>query len=129
MLIGTYRVQEENKGDADAGRTQGNLMKTFAKKNWAGWTALNAVTAIFVVAGLSVLGQSARADGAGNADVVTGVGCMQDIAGFGLNCTANDVLCSSATNIVIIDDPVHLPGDTVTFTADFESASDGAGPP
>ena len=60
------------------------------------------------------------ADGAGNADVINGIGCMQNVAGFGLNCTANDVRLAEATNIVITDDGCAFPGDTVTFTADFE---------
>ncbi len=47
-------------------------------------------------------------------------GCMQDTAGFPLDCTANDVSIPSATNIVILDDGCAFPGDTVTFTADFE---------
>jgi hypothetical protein len=47
-------------------------------------------------------------------------GCMQDIAQFGLNCTANDVQVARATNIEIIDDGCAYPGDTVTFRATFE---------
>jgi hypothetical protein len=62
----------------------------------------------------------AYADGSGNPDVLTGQGCMQDVAGFGLNCTANDIQLASATNITILDDGCAFPGDTVTFTADFE---------
>jgi len=61
---------------------------------------------------------TARADGSGNADQVDG-GCIQDVADFGLNCTANDVRVAEATNITIHDDGCAFPGDTVTFTADF----------
>lgn len=46
-------------------------------------------------------------------------GCMQDIAGFGLNCTANDVQISKATVLEIIDE-CEYPGDKTTFIADFE---------
>ncbi len=46
-------------------------------------------------------------------------GCMQDIAGFGLNCTANDVQISKATVLEIIDE-CEYPGDKTTFVADFE---------
>lgn len=45
-------------------------------------------------------------------------GCMQDVAGFDLNCTANDVRIASATDIDITD-PCEYPGDDVTFTATF----------
>jgi len=47
-------------------------------------------------------------------------GCMQDLAGFGLNCTANDVNLAAATNIVTLDDGCAFLGDTVTFRATFE---------
>jgi len=46
--------------------------------------------------------------------------CMQDIAGFGLVCTANDVSLARATNITITD-ACEYPGDTVTFMATFET--------
>ena len=62
---------------------------------------------------------TARADGSGNADQTTGA-CAQDVAGFHLNCTANDVSIANATNITIHDDGCAFAGDTVTFTADFE---------
>jgi hypothetical protein len=45
---------------------------------------------------------------------------MQENAGFNLNCTANDVQIARATNIQILDDGCAYPGDTVTFSADFE---------
>jgi hypothetical protein len=45
---------------------------------------------------------------------------MEEEAGFGLNCTANDVSIANATNITILDDGCAYPGDTVTFKADFE---------
>lgn len=55
-------------------------------------------------------------------------GCMQDIAGFSLNCTANDVKIAGVADvdgvpgpdIVILDDGCKFPGDTVDFTATFE---------
>ena len=55
-------------------------------------------------------------------------GCMQDIAGFSLNCTANDVKIAGVADvdgipgpdIVILDDGCMFPGDTVDFTATFE---------
>jgi len=53
-------------------------------------------------------------------------GCMQDIAGTALNCTADDVqIAGVAKNpdgsdqLVILDDGCAYPGDTVTFTATF----------
>ena len=69
--------------------------------------------------------QTAYADGGGNVDTVTGAGCMQDVydafgQGGSLNCTANDVSLSTATNIIILDDGCAFPGDTVSFTADFQ---------
>jgi len=61
------------------------------------------------------------ADGSGMADVTsTSVPCMEETAGFGLNCTAKDVQLASAKNIVILDDGCAFPGDEVTFTANFE---------
>ncbi|NND12732.1 MAG: hypothetical protein HKO10_02105, partial [Acidimicrobiia bacterium] len=77
-------------------------------------------TAAFAVLFLILSSGAALADGAGNADIQTGQGCMGEAAGIGLNCTANDVRLATATNIVILDDGCALPGDTVTFTADFE---------
>ncbi|MEJ2086304.1 MAG: hypothetical protein P8Y44_11600, partial [Acidobacteriota bacterium] len=47
-------------------------------------------------------------------------GCMQEVAGFNLNCTANDVRLAAATDIQILDDGCAFLGDTVSFTADFE---------
>lgn len=55
-------------------------------------------------------------------------GCMQDIAGFSLNCTANDVKIAGVADvdgvpgpdIIILDDGCKYPGDTVDFTATFE---------
>lgn len=48
-------------------------------------------------------------------------GCMQDAAGFALNCTANDVRISRVLEPVEITDPCDYPGDTTTFTATFET--------
>jgi hypothetical protein len=69
----------------------------------------------------SVWSHTILADGAGNADVLNDIGCLEDEAGFGLNCgTAQDVRIASVTNIMIMDDGCAFQGDTVTFTADFE---------
>lgn len=46
-------------------------------------------------------------------------GCMADIAGFAVNCNANDIEIASVTSITILDDGCAYPGDTVTFTADY----------
>ena len=72
----------------------------------------------------------AFADEFGNADSIVN-GCMQDVySAFGqggsLNCTANDISLSTAKNIVFATneegelDSCEFPGDTVTFTADFD---------
>ena len=45
--------------------------------------------------------------------------CMQDLAGFGLNCTANDVQIATA-QVFDIPDPCDFPGDDVTFLAQFD---------
>ncbi|NMH66647.1 hypothetical protein [Shewanella salipaludis] len=54
-------------------------------------------------------------------------GCMQDLAGFALSCTANDVAVAGvATNpdgtpqLTIHDDGCAYQGDTVNFTATFD---------
>ncbi|WP_432474299.1 DUF7507 domain-containing protein [Amphritea sp. HPY] len=77
-----------------------------------------------VVSGMLFLGmlfsaQTALADGAGNTTFETGQVCMEQAAGFGLNCTANDISIAEATNIEILDDGCAFPGDTVNFRADF----------
>ena len=69
---------------------------------------------------LILIPRPVAADSLGNADIQSDIGCMQDVAGFGLNCTANDVQLAKALNIVILDDGCAFPGDSVTFTADFE---------
>jgi hypothetical protein len=46
--------------------------------------------------------------------------CMQDRAGFSLNCSANDIQIASVTNLVILDDGCQFPGDEVSFQATFE---------
>jgi uncharacterized repeat protein (TIGR01451 family) len=79
------------------------------------------LSAVVAVAGLfGSVHQPAVADGSGNADVQPNVACMEDTAGFGLNCTANDVQLAAAKNITILDDGCAFPGDDVTFTAEFE---------
>jgi hypothetical protein len=45
--------------------------------------------------------------------------CMQEVAGFGLVCSANDIQLAKATGIEILD-KCDYPGDEVTFTATFE---------
>jgi hypothetical protein len=50
---------------------------------------------------------------------------MQDVydsfgQGGSLNCTANDIQLATASNIIINDDGCAFPGDTVSFTADFD---------
>ena len=56
--------------------------------------------------------------------------CMQDIAGFNLNCTANDISIAGVydingdglvdeRDITIHDDGCSYPGDSVEFTATF----------
>ncbi|MEH6576293.1 MAG: hypothetical protein V7731_04375, partial [Amphritea sp.] len=78
------------------------------------------VASSLLLLGMLFGAQPLLADGAGNADIQTGLGCMEDVAGFGLNCTANDIQVANATNITILDDGCAFPGDSVTFTADFE---------
>ncbi|MDF1519210.1 MAG: hypothetical protein P1P73_01875, partial [Brevefilum sp.] len=57
----------------------------------------------------------------GNGETVVDAGCVGDLYGDPtLNCTANDVGLASVTNIIIEDDGCTAPGDTVTFTADYE---------
>jgi uncharacterized repeat protein (TIGR01451 family) len=46
--------------------------------------------------------------------------CMQDLAGFGLGCTANDIQIAGITNVVITDDGCAFPGDSVTFDATLQ---------
>jgi hypothetical protein len=60
-----------------------------------------------------------KADGVGNADVAEDAMCMQETAGFGLNCTANDISIAGVENLEILDDGCAFPGDDVTFRADF----------
>ncbi len=62
-----------------------------------------------------------------NAGDTIETGCMQDQAGFALNCSANDVaIAGVATNsdgsyqLTIHDDGCAYQGDTVTFTATFD---------
>jgi hypothetical protein len=78
------------------------------------------LSALVAGAGLMAVAHLAVADDAGNANVLSTVPCMQDTAGFGLNCSANDVQLAAATNIVILDDGCAFLGDEVTFAADFE---------
>ena len=78
------------------------------------------VIGALAVAGLLAGAPQASTDDSGSADVLLGQACMQDVAGFGLNCTANDIQIANATNITILDDGCAEPGDTVTFTADFQ---------
>ena len=52
--------------------------------------------------------------------VERGVGCIEDEAGFDLNCSANDVLIFDLQNITILDNGCTSTEDMVTFSADFE---------
>ena len=53
--------------------------------------------------------------------ILAGVGCMEDVAQKGLQCTANDVGIASVTNLTIAPgDGCDFIGDTVTFTATYE---------
>jgi hypothetical protein len=62
-------------------------------------------------------GGSAYAD---TGQVTVKDGCMQDLAGYSLNCTANDVgLSEVMPGDVNILDPCTYPGDTTTFQARF----------
>jgi cysteine-rich repeat protein len=47
-------------------------------------------------------------------------GCMEDVAGFGLVCTANDIRIASISEVVTLDDGCQFAGDTVTFRAKAE---------
>lgn len=55
-----------------------------------------------------------------SAQITVDNGCMQDLAGFNLNCTANDVQIAAARDIIELDDGCAFPGDTVDFTATFD---------
>jgi uncharacterized repeat protein (TIGR01451 family) len=81
---------------------------------------LVSLVALSAIVGLFAGAPATFAQDPSNGETVTITdGCMQDVAGFDLNCTANDVAIASATNISITD-PCEYPGDSVTFTADFE---------
>ena len=57
----------------------------------------------------------------GSAQVTVENGCLEETAGFGVNCTANDVRIARAIPpIQINDDGCAFLGDTVNFTAEFE---------
>ncbi|WP_432470564.1 DUF7507 domain-containing protein [Amphritea sp. HPY] len=79
-------------------------------------------TAVYSLLFLCMLfgAQTAMADNNGNPDIMPDIGCMEDVAGFGLNCTANDIQLADVTNVDVLDDGCAYPGDDVTFTADFE---------
>ena len=77
------------------------------------------VIALTVMVALFSAAQTVSADNQGNTDTAVG-GCMQDMAGFGLNCTANDIEIANVTELEILDDGCAYPGDTVTFRAKFE---------
>jgi hypothetical protein len=77
---------------------------------------------MLVVLVVNALAAGGLLSGAGPAaaEITAEDGCMEEIADFGLNCTANDVQVANATNIVILDDGCAFPGDLVTFEATFE---------
>jgi len=47
-------------------------------------------------------------------------GCMEDVAGFNLQCTAEDVKVAKAYNVMILDDGCTSASDTVTLSFDIE---------
>ena len=49
--------------------------------------------------------------------------CMEEVYGDKLSCTAKDIKIVAAKNIAILDDGCKYPGDTVTFSADFQVES------
>jgi len=55
--------------------------------------------------------------------IVPGPGCMEDIYGGSLGCTAKDIKIVAATDVTILDDGCQYPGDTVHFTATFQVES------
>lgn len=57
------------------------------------------------------------------ATTISGAQCIQDAAGIGLNCTANDIDLAQVSAIEILDDGCQFPGDTVTFRANWEVES------
>ena len=46
-------------------------------------------------------------------------GCLKEVTGGSLTCSANDISLANVTNIQIIDDGCQAPGDTVTFSGNF----------
>ena len=84
---------------------------------------LTAILLGFLLAGFLLLGSamSALADDQGNVDIATN-GCMEDVAGFGLNCSANDFTVAIA-EFTVIDEGCSFPGDTVNFKAKFAVSS------
>jgi hypothetical protein len=88
---------------------------------------------LFMVMGVLALAASiqvglAQEPGPGVGAPITEVdGCMQDLAGFDLNCRANDVQIAGVALdeygeplLEILDDGCAYPGDTVDFVATFE---------
>ncbi|WNO08772.1 hypothetical protein [Teredinibacter sp. KSP-S5-2] len=80
----------------------------------------------FTVVACLAVGALFATSGSYGGDTIN-AGCMQDLAGFTTNCTANDVAISGvATNpdgthqLTIHDDGCAYQGDTVTFTATFD---------
>jgi hypothetical protein len=65
-------------------------------------------------------GGIAPMNGSGQSDVAYNTPCVAQQVSGGLNCTANDVQLAQATNLTILDDGCAFPGDTVTFSADFQ---------
>jgi len=82
-----------------------------------GWR-LVIVASFLAIASLSFLApQSGYANGP---NVENNVDCMQTLYGKKLNCSANDISLAAVKDIVVLDDGCAFPGDTVTFTANFE---------
>ena len=102
-------------------RTQEGRLRT-ARISQSILVVLMLLTNLLPASSIGSLGgvQPVAADESGNTDVLLGQVCMEDAAGFSLGCTANDIQIADAINIDILDDGCAYPGDTVTFTADFE---------
>ena len=91
-------------------------MKVNNERNW--WqTFAHQLKGVALVATMIAMGLSGTPV---QAETVDKAPCMQDAAGFNLNCSANDIQLSEVTEEDInIIKPCLYPGDTTTFTAEF----------
>ena len=80
------------------------------------WPLAAVVAGAFVLGAILAVPPAQAQDGTG--ETVTNA-CMDDVFPGNLNCNANDVQIAQALNPVITD-PCDYPGDSVTFSADFE---------